>query len=442
MVDPKTSEVSTTRSIIPMLVLFLWMFLVNTPSLQLLFPLYSTLYLRELATVLLLIFFVLGRRSQVFNTKIFVIFFAISLFTFVTVARSQSFSLAIQFKMLLRFLLYPLCIIVVPKFIRKDADVRTVFMVVLIINVVLALTAPLQDIIGVIPQLYAYEDLAFSTGRGGFARYHSMLGDPNVGGMIGGLFPLILLIEWPDGKHRRFFWQMIVWGISFLLVAYSQSMTAIFLLLFSILIIGFHNSKPRYRKPLFLLLLLILAFIAIPDSWGRISGVFDTFSSFRGHLVAAPGIIPHSNWFLTNLDYRLFAFLDVNDTLQKILFGSTFDVAGFGGDYNPRAIMAHNAYKEFYIVGGLVLLWIFMILFGFTAWRGYRLMRHRTLLPDSLQGVAKAVTLIVWLLLAVMFTFPIYFYPGIGLLFWVSVSLVHVIYDRYLVSSLPRKSFV
>jgi hypothetical protein len=416
-------------------ILSCWMVLINVPNLQLLIPIYNSLYLREVFTLILVM---LAIRLGIRRSKVNLFVFLILLDTFITVFRTPSLSLnvALGAKLFIRLMVLFSTLIIIPPFIRRETDVRTVFLFVMVSNAILALSGPLQLIVGIIPELYSFEDWAVWAGRGGFPRYASILGDPNVGGMIGGLLPLCLFAL-PNNKR---FTPLVILPLSVLIVGFAQSYTGIILLLisFALLIL---SGTPGWKSILLLLFVMSILVISTPVMSEQITATIKNLGSgYVNPLVQleAPGVLPHSNRALIDLDFRLFAYVDKNDTVGKILFGSTYDTATPGKNYNPTAIYAHNTYKEMYLAGGLVQLGLYILLFGMTTRRAYTLTRRKMILPGSLRGTVISASVVFFLLLIVMFTFPVYHYSGVGLIFWTVVAIINVVYDRWL----PKNSSI
>ena len=166
--------------------------------------------------------------------------------------------------------------------------------------------------------------------------------------------------------------------------------------------------------------------------WNQAKDVFQLYTDKSQYTdLRTPGVLPHTSLIWINLDFRMFSYLGVNDTVAKVLFGSTYDVVTTGRNYNPNAILAHNSYKEMYLAGGLVHLSLFLILFGITARKSYYLIKHRRLLYDSLSGTTLCACLVYFVLLFIMFVFPLYHYPGIGQIFWISLIIINVVYARW-----------
>lgn len=412
----------------PFYILLGWMLLVDIPNMQLLLPFYSTFYLRELATLLVIIFTIIrGIRKS----KTIIIYYFIVISTFVTVFRTPSLNLVIGIKLFVRLMILSSSIIIIPSFIYNENHVKAVFLFTIILNTVLALTAPLQHFTGIIPELYAFDEWALWAGRSGFPRYVSILGDPNIGGMIGGLLPLCLLLY----PRKKFLIKLAIWVCALTLIGFAQSMTGIILFVASLLIIGLYKEY----SPIYIVILgfiVSITAILLPNLSKQVIATIDAyFSEDIDVSFEAPGVLPHTNRFLIDLDFRLFAYLDMNDTAAKIIFGSTYDAATPGKNYTS-GIYAHNSYKEMYIAGGLVQLIAYFLLFVMTARRAYWLVKCRKLLPNSLYGTVISASFMFYILLVVMFFFPVYHYSGVGQVFWVSLTLLNVIYERWFLETL------
>lgn len=419
-------------------VLLVWMLLVNVPMAQLIFPAIEKFYLREMASACILCLMAfLAITHKLKKNSLFVMFMVIFADMFLVALASASLDLSARLKMLVSMTILMSSIIVIPSFIKSDCDIRNLFLFTLFANGFLALTGPLQQVIGVIPEFYPYPNWHLVNARGGVPRYISVLGDPNVGGMVGALLPFSLLVSYKKNN----LWRLVVLGCSGFIVAFAQSLTGIALFLLSLSIITVFE-KSFFKLYTILAILTIISFLFMPDiifyQAEKLTSVFQLYNTNRtSSSLEAPGVLPHINLMFIDLDFRLFSYLDVNDTISKILFGSTYDVVALGA-YNPNAIKSHNSYKEMYLAGGLTQLGLFAILFGTIAVKAYRVIIHRRLLSSVLIGPAISASLIYFALLFVMFVFPVYYYPGVGQIFWVSVSVINLVYDLYLRNYLNR----
>ncbi len=274
------------------------------------------------------------------------------------------------------------------------------------------------------------EDWAWLHGRGGFARYLSIFGDPNVGAMCGALLPLVVVVLRDIRHWSRLAWLVVsgavyIWAAA--VVAYSVSQTALILLVSSLVASWWVDRDNRRWQALQLGAIVAMSHFVFPDIIERISGILENAgASPPSFYLSGPGWLPQSSKLLRDLDFRLFAYLDLNDTPFKILFGSGYDMVVPSSYYNPLGILAHNGFKEIYLNGGLFGLGLYGLLFALTGARAVRIVRFVDLSPMFSRFI-QVVAITYFELLFVMFVFPVYHYTGIGVVFWGSVGLIHAL---------------
>ena len=414
-----------------------WLLLINIPSLQVLFPFYKYLYLRELFTVLVFIYgFSLGEKNAIRDPIYIAILWLIIINTFNLLMFSATLDVAVRFNLFLRLVMPLVLLLVVPKYIYREPDLNKILLFVIFSNLLLALTGPLQAVTGEITKLYPSEDWSLANARGGLRRFCSILGDPNIGGVIGGLSPIFI------STISRKLWKtktmMFFTGLIVLLMA--QSFTGFISYIFSLFV------TVKRKKTFIMILCVFLIFsVAIIQTSSKYSEFVDSkafaaiqlytrdnsFENASDPLIDAPGILPHRNRMLKDLDFRLFAYLNTNDTFEKILFGTAYNKVFVGTDHNPSGIKCHNSYKEMYLTGGLIRLLLYLTLFAITAIKAKKIKANIRHLPESTKRIAMCAIKTYSILLLIMLTFPIYTYPGVGQIFWVSICVINIIYDRF-----------
>jgi len=414
-----------------------WLLLINIPSLQVLFPFYKQLYLREILTVLVFIYgFSLGKKGAIRDPVYIAILLLIIIDTFLLSMFSGTLDVAFRFKLFLKSVVPIALMLVVPKYIYRESDLNKIYLFVIFSNLLLALTGPLQAVTGEFTKLYLFETGSLANARGGMRRFNSILGDPNIGGIIGGLSPIII------STISRKLWKtkimMFFTGLIVLLMA--QSFTGFISYIFSLFV------TVKRKKTFIIVLCAFLIFsVAITQTSSEYSEfvhgkVFaaiqlytraNNFERESDSLIDAPGILPHSNRMLKDLDFRLFAYLNTNDTFEKILFGTAYNKVFTGTDHNPSGIKCHNGYKEMYLTGGLIQLFLYLTLFVITAIKAKKIKANIRHLPESTKRIAMCAIKTYVILLFIMLTFPIYTYPGVGQIFWVSICVINIIHDRF-----------
>lgn len=414
-----------------MVILYAWIIIISLAGLQNYIPFYASLHVRELATLTLLLVTVFKSHSRRY-AFLWMLAFLIIFCIFITVFRSNIYEQSASIKLFVRLIMFFSLIIIIPIYIKTERTARNFFMFILVWNSILALSAPLQEISGQILWL-SPDNWEWTHGRAGYARFLSILGDPNVGGMIGGLLPLSLLSlrnHIFKSRLQQFSLEIFVLSVSFLLVSYALSLTGLFIFLCSILITWWFSKGHRLKELVQISLIMLIVILLVPDLSRRFVGTFQRFLKPSPQSMLGPSLLPRTNALMANLDFRLFGYLDVNDTAGKVLFGSTYNIVVPSSYFNSHAILAHNGYKEMYLAGGLLQLGLYLTLFTVTGVKGYRLVRYRKALSRVLVGPALGSVFAFFILLGMMTTFPIYHYNGIGIVFWSVAGLIHVISDR------------
>ena len=436
--SPTSKSAEPGKLSVRMLILYAWIVIGSLIGIQDNFPVYSSLHLRELITVILIGALALSKHSRK-HIKLWRSVSLVVLYAVLTVARSSNYDTSTKFRLFVHIIQLMLLVVAIPVFVHSLRDARRLFLFVLSFCAVVSLSAPLQGFIGPISWL-TQDNWEWIYGRVGFARYLSVFGDPNVAAMIAGVLPLSLL-AWRDHKlpaFRSIIRDLIVWAISFLVVAYSLSFTGIILLVVSSVVVILLDRQHRFGTVISLSLIAILALYVVPNVGDRFNGIIQRFSKpadsiyslLTTHLAADKLSSFGTTHLAADLEFRLLEYLNLNNTLDKVLIGSTYNVVTPGGYLNPSAVLAHNSYKEIYLAGGLVGLAVYLLLFAQTGRKAFWLIMNRKGAPESIRGTIAGASFIYLFLLLVMLTFPVYHYVGIGTVFWCTAGLIHLIYDK------------
>jgi len=408
--------------------LCIWIVVMGLSSLQRATSIYQSLMLREVFTVFLLFGLSLNIRSRK-QLKLLVITYLIILYIALTVTRTTIYNSTEMVHITVRLVQYMILIVAVPAFIRSWQEARNLYIFLIFFCTLVSLTAPLQEITGPLP---LYEtNWEWQHGRAEFARYLSLFGDPNVAAIFGGVLPLSLFaLQKKRGRKEKLktiLIEIAIWLASILVVAYSLSFTGIVLLVCSA-VIRLLVERSSNASILRLGIVMICGVAIFSTTVGdRIEGTIHRFLRPADFYAYSSG----STHLFSQISWRLFYYLDVNDTIIKMFFGSTYDIVTPAGYINPNAIKTHNGYKEIYIAGGLIGLGLYMAIFLLTASKAMGIILRKRKIFMRLKGVALSTSWIYLLLLAVMFGFPLYHYNGIGIVFWITAGLIHVIHDRF-----------
>lgn len=408
--------------------LCIWIVVMGLSGLQRTTSIYQSLMLREVFTICILFGLSLNIRRRKQLKLIFVVSLIV-LYISLTVARSTFYSTSEMVHIIVRLVQYMILVVAVPAFIRSWQEARNLFIFLMFFCTLVSLTAPLQEITGPLP--WFETNWEWQHGRAGFARYLSLFGDPNVAAMIGGVLPLSLFALQKKRGRKEFKISLVeiaIWLASILLVAHSLSFTGIVLFVCSAIIrlsADRHGIASVLRIGIVVLFLGIVFFFTMAGD--RVEGTIHRFLQPADYYIYRSG----STHLFSQVSWRLFDHLDVNDTIIKVFFGSTYDIVTPAGYINPDAIKAHNGYKEIYIASGLIGLGLYMAIFALTASKAMGILLRKRKIFRHLKGIALSASWIYFLLLITMFGFPLYHYNGIGIVFWCVAGLIHVIHDRF-----------
>ena len=413
-----------------MLFLYAWILVVSLSGLQSIVPMYSQLYVREIMTAILILLVLTAPVKRAPQALWGVACFVI-MYTLVGVARSDLYGLARQAKLFVRLIMMMIPIFAVPVFARSWRDLRNVLLFAMFVGALISLSGPFQQVYGRIPWLYAgVGEWEWAHGRAGFARYLSIYGDPNIGGMLGAILPISLIVLRNDkarSRPVRIAFETVIWAVSIVLVVGSMSLAATLVLLMSMGLIWVADKKYRLRH---IVLVGVLAAMAL--AWSsvgdRLTGVLDTF--LQPSSVRLPGVTytQSLSHLESDLEFRLFSYLDVNDTPLKVLFGSSYNVVVPSGYYNPSAILAHNGYKELYLAGGLVGLGLYLVLLLVAANQICAIGPPRWLVSRPCCRYSDRCSFTIFIFTVLMLFFPINHYNGVGIVMWTAIGVIFTFY--------------
>lgn len=269
----------------------------------------------------------------------------------------------------------------------------------------------------------------YLSSRGGMARYMTILGEPNIGGMAAVIVIVMAVLGMRSWIAKGFFMLAAV-----LLLLFSISKAALLGLIVALAIIFLYRYKQffltRRTAAVFLLTITLLLGVLILMLNTPFLQDFSEYSAvltetFIGHEETASG--KSGPGVIEEIWYRIFNKIEEGVELSaarsdiyflNILGGSSFGVAGtaavaargFG-----NAVLPHNGYLEIFLVGGLLMLllffWILLVTFV------------------KLQAVAATNnfchTLLVSFLILILFTagYPVFNQPVLGSFFWLVIGL-------------------
>jgi len=411
-------------------VVYTWIVIVSLVSIRPIFPLYELFFMREASSILFLIVVAVGFRYRRFHI-LFILVYISSIYALIVVIRSDHYSFTTQIRLFANVIMFSLLIAAVPIAVRNIRQARKLLLFVLIWNGLLSLSAPLQGIIGPISWLYSVDNWFLLHGRGGFMRYLSLFGDPNVGGMVAALLPLILLLLPRNAIRTRgatFLLELFTWATSFSVVAYSLSFTSLILLSFTTAVTFWFSDVKRFSRIMQIGGVFVLGLFLAPQVYDMIEAILRRAGEPVGSISLMTA--PDNGFIEGNIAFRLFSGLDINNSIETMLFGSTYNAVTISRSLNEEALLAHNGYKEAFIAGGLVGIVLLLVIVGWTFQKAYRLFRHRQSLPDTLASVSLVSVVVFVSLTFVMMGFPLQRYNGIGIIFWTAAGMIHALHDN------------
>lgn len=423
-----------------LIVFSFWLLIVNATNVQDAFPILRESYVRELSS-LFLAGWALIHSKDLRNSWYWLIGCALALYISVTVYRSMTYDLISQWKLLVRLLTCYAAAILIPVFFSKISDIRRLFLTCLGILTVLGMSGPIQEITGPIWWMNDPQSLA-NLMRGGHFRYASIFGDPNTVGIVGACLPLTILVFENRGmsgtlNHTALYCLIVTCSLVLVIVAMSfTGLTVLCLVAVCLFTLG--NSITRTLVAVATLFGLLIG-VALQIRSDKISTVLEFYlggSHYEASSLieaVSPHYIPHWNPVLIDLDYRLFAYLERNNTTALTLFGDSYDTVVPTLYFNPDGILAHNGYKEMYLAGGLLGLGLLLWFVGYGVRSAIRVLRESSNQSAENRGIMRAVACTYLVCSCIMIVYPIFHYPGVAALMWVaagSLQAIHVNLDR------------
>ena len=300
------------------------------------------------------------------------------------------------------------------------------FFIGFIITMLSGSMAIVQIFVGELTWLQSSNQLAaIEMGRFGMPRYLSLLGDPNLHGLIGnyGIF-IATIMRRKNYCGKAFSRFLIIVGL--LLVAVSLSKMAI-VTLFGCLFYLKKYSQLRLFKWSNLILVSFLSFFIIEGILVSSSEDLSFMYIFQRFFSDQKGGL-FSSGFLNDLFFRMAGRGSESLITAKILLvGDNFSVAGIAAKQAGYGILPHNYYYELVLVGGvgLVTLFIFIVL---SAFKSTQLMTKNASHLHSSEICLMQVILIGVSVMSLGFPLP--YSSGVGYLFWSCVGLISIQSNR------------
>jgi len=301
-------------------------------------------------------------------------------------------------------------------------QIKIFFNIWIIIGLLGAITAGYQFMGGDLSCL----TLDYVAERGHKTRFMTLLGEPNVGGMVSVLMYIFAML-----MPFRFIYRLIILLFAMVLMILSLSKAALLGFLLATFLMLALYQKLMFRT--FFIKKAGLAIGILMTVFVLTSSLFNFQQSFKEYSVIFVKSLVNKEkqiyryGVLSDLCNRLFvkgikgielAKRESDCYLLNCLAGSTFGIAGSAAKEirgKSSAILPHNGFLEIYLVGGIFMLLIFLAILFFTCKRLYNV------------GVTVRYYKTLWIgflmLIAFLFIYPITYQPILGAIFWLIVGI-------------------
>jgi hypothetical protein len=286
-------------------------------------------------------------------------------------------------------------------------------------------------VIAAFSALYQFfgEDISFlqfpyyMASRGGLIRYRTILGEPNIGGMasvIVYIYSILFVSIWPL-KFVFLLASIILLFLSLSKAALGGYILATFLLIFCNSKFLF-NSKKKINSQVVLILSYVLIIIIVFIVMANIEIDFKKYAttSFLSFFNRAenPGAYKDIINRLITLPYNgvKLALRESGFYVLNFLAGSSFSIAGSAAKTirGELVILPHNSFLEIYLVGGMIMISIFITILILT---------YKKLKLKSKNVFYQPILLSFIIIILLMFTYPIIYEPVMGSFFWLIVGI-------------------
>ena len=259
--------------------------------------------------------------------------------------------------------------------------------------------------------------------RSGLIRFRTILGEPNIGGMaavIVYIYSILSVSIWP----LKFI--LLLTGIILLCLSLSKAALGSFVLATILLVFCYYkflfNTKrkinPQLRKILLYIVMAIIVLVIMANIGIDFKKYISTsFLAFHG-TDENPGAYKDIIYRLIIKPYSgvKLALKESDFYVLNFLMGSSFGIAGSAartirGEF---AILPHNSFLEIYLVGGMIMILIFITILYLT---------YKKLKAKSKNIFYQPILLSFFIIVLLMFTYPIIYEPVMGSLFWLIVGI-------------------
>jgi len=259
--------------------------------------------------------------------------------------------------------------------------------------------------------------------RGSLVRFHTILGEPNIGGMaavIVYIYSILHVSIWPL-KFILLLTSIILLYLSLSKAALGGFILATILLVFCYSKFLFNTKRkinPQLRKILLYIVMVIIVLVIMAnigiDFKKYISTSFLAFHGTDENPGAYEDIIYRS--IIKPYSGVKLALKESDFYVLNFLMGSSFGIAGSAARTirGELAILPHNSFLEIYLVGGMIMILIFITILYLT---------YKKLNIKSKNIFYQPILLSFFIIVLLMFTYPIIYEPVIGSFFWLIVGI-------------------
>ena len=387
-------------------------------------PWISKLMIREILYALLYMRIILFYRRHVTYNLVFIFLFLLYAL-FVGVHTAVLYGPALALKGLMRFLYAALLAPPAAILFTNLRQVKVFLKIWLAVFTLGFVSALYQFFGGDLSALFQ----GYASSRGGMARYMTLLGEPNIGGMAAVVVFVLAILGMRSWAARSFFMTAAA-----AMLLFSISKAALLGLLIALFIIVLYRYKQLFltrRTAAFILLsaavlcgiLIFMLNTPLLQDFSEYSTVLtETFLGQEEGVPdeTGPGVIEEI-WY--RIFHKIEEGIEISAARSDIYFlnilgGSSFGVAGTAAVAERgfgNAVLPHNGYLEIFLVGGLLMLLLFfwVILVTFVK------------LQAAAAGNSFCHALFVSFIIMILFMtgYPIFNQPVLGAFFWLVIGM-------------------
>lgn len=379
-------------------------------ELQNLWPFISDFKLREVLYLYLITRVLTAYRIKV-NLGIGLLFLFFLYAGFVAVHTWLAYGSEFAIKGLLRWvnaaLIAPIALII----IRNMEEARKFLCLWIVLVVLGAMAGPYQFLGGELDWLVR----GYASFRGSVVRFKTILGEPNVGGMVGALVLAFAVIA-----IRSILAKSILVICSLTMIVFSVSKAALGASMVVVLLAAW-NGYLSFKRTAFIVgpsvILGAMIVVLIPEvGKGGVHMIDSSVKAFLGKGEKGAVEDLYSRTITMTSEGIALALEEGDLPVLTLLGGGSFAIAGSAALElgAQRVVLPHNSFAEIFLVGGVVYLVIFLSLIMAVY---DRLRKHRN------NNLIDAVRVMVICSVGLALIYPVIYAPALGSLFWLAVGV-------------------